>query len=148
MNRLQTPHYHPIAVDWIWRPRWWVKLRNHSCSNSRIKLKTAAVSRIHNALTKFENIDSYSTTPTRFARIVLMFWKSNWLFTQKIEDMARVVTVSRGGGGDYRTVQEAIDDVPLGNTYRTVIRVSDIKSLWEATTDSCGGHRPETAIRQ
>ncbi|XP_024975108.1 pectinesterase 31-like isoform X2 [Cynara cardunculus var. scolymus] len=38
--------------------------------------------------------------------------------------MARVVTVAQDGGGDYRTVQEAIDDIPLGNTCRTVIRVS------------------------
>lgn len=38
--------------------------------------------------------------------------------------MARVVTVAQDGAGDYRTVQEAIDDVPLGNNCRTVIRVS------------------------
>lgn len=35
-----------------------------------------------------------------------------------------VLTVSRDGTGHYRTVQEAIDAVPLGNTRRTVIRVS------------------------
>lgn len=38
--------------------------------------------------------------------------------------MARVVTVAQDGAGDYRTVQEAIDDVPLGYNCRTVIRVS------------------------
>lgn len=35
-----------------------------------------------------------------------------------------VLTVSQDGTGQYRTVQEAIDAVPLGNTRRTVIRVS------------------------
>ncbi|KAL6968927.1 Pectinesterase 31 [Sarracenia purpurea var. burkii] len=37
---------------------------------------------------------------------------------------ALVITVANDGSGDYRTVQEAIDTVPLGNTRRTVIRVS------------------------
>ena len=37
---------------------------------------------------------------------------------------ASVITVSQDGKGHYRTVQEAIDAVPLGNTRRTVIRVS------------------------
>lgn len=37
---------------------------------------------------------------------------------------ARVITVSRTGSGDYLTVQEAIDAIPLGNNRRTVIRVS------------------------
>ncbi|PNX88975.1 pectinesterase 31-like protein [Trifolium pratense] len=35
-----------------------------------------------------------------------------------------VLTVSQDGTGNYRTVQEAIDAVPLGNTHRTVIRIS------------------------
>ncbi|WJX65643.1 Pectinesterase 31 [Trifolium repens] len=35
-----------------------------------------------------------------------------------------VLTVSQNGTGNYRTVQEAIDAVPLGNTRRTVIRIS------------------------
>ncbi|KAF1863015.1 hypothetical protein Lal_00018859 [Lupinus albus] len=33
-------------------------------------------------------------------------------------------TVSQNGEGDFQTVQEAIDAVPLGNTSRTVIRLS------------------------
>ncbi|KAG6659292.1 pectinesterase 31 [Carya illinoinensis] len=37
---------------------------------------------------------------------------------------ACVITVSQDGNGDYGTVQDAIDAVPLGNTRRTVIRVS------------------------
>lgn len=38
---------------------------------------------------------------------------------------SRVVTVSQDGTtGDFRTVQEAIDMVPLCNTCRTVIRVA------------------------
>lgn len=37
---------------------------------------------------------------------------------------ARVITVSQDGNGDYRTVQDAIDVVPLGNTCRTIIRLS------------------------
>ncbi|GAB4834104.1 Pectinesterase 31 [Ancistrocladus abbreviatus] len=36
----------------------------------------------------------------------------------------RVILVAQDSGGDYRTVQEAIDAVPLGNNCRTVIRVS------------------------
>ncbi|XP_057736970.1 pectinesterase 31-like isoform X2 [Arachis stenosperma] len=36
----------------------------------------------------------------------------------------KVITVSQDGKGDYRTVQEAIDAVPVGNTRRTVIRVA------------------------
>ncbi|XP_040371201.1 pectinesterase 31 [Rosa chinensis] len=35
-----------------------------------------------------------------------------------------VKTVSQDGSGDYRTVQEAIDAVPLKNTCRIVIRIS------------------------
>ncbi|KDO72646.1 hypothetical protein CISIN_1g021162mg [Citrus sinensis] len=35
-----------------------------------------------------------------------------------------VVTVAQDGTGDYRTVQEAIDRVPLCNTRRTLIRIS------------------------
>lgn len=35
-----------------------------------------------------------------------------------------VLTVAQDGNGDYGTVQEAIDAVPLCNTRRTVIRVS------------------------
>lgn len=38
--------------------------------------------------------------------------------------MARVIQVASNGSGDYVTVQEAIDSVPLGNTCRTVIRVA------------------------
>lgn len=37
---------------------------------------------------------------------------------------ARVVLVAQDGTGDYRSVQDAIDSVPLGNTCRTVIRIS------------------------
>ncbi|XP_047311033.1 pectinesterase 31 [Impatiens glandulifera] len=37
---------------------------------------------------------------------------------------ACVITVAQDGSGDYKTVQEAIDVVPLGNTCRIVIRVS------------------------
>lgn len=37
---------------------------------------------------------------------------------------SRVITVAQDGSGDCRTVQEAIDSVPLCNTCRTVIRVS------------------------
>jgi pectinesterase len=37
---------------------------------------------------------------------------------------AYVITVAKDGTGDYGTVQEAIDAVPLGNTRRTVIRVA------------------------
>lgn len=37
---------------------------------------------------------------------------------------AKVITVSQDGSGDYRTVQEAIDAVPLCNTCRTIIRLS------------------------
>lgn len=37
---------------------------------------------------------------------------------------ACVITVSQDGTGDYGTVQDAIDAVPLGNTRRTVIRVA------------------------
>ncbi|GAB2273539.1 Pectinesterase 31 [Dionaea muscipula] len=37
---------------------------------------------------------------------------------------ARVITVAADGGGHYKAVQEAIDAVPLGNTLRTVIRIS------------------------
>lgn len=37
---------------------------------------------------------------------------------------ACVIRVAQDGSGDYRTVQEAIDAVPLCNTCRTVIRVS------------------------
>ncbi|CAL5191175.1 unnamed protein product [Lathyrus oleraceus] len=37
---------------------------------------------------------------------------------------ASVFTVSQDGTGDFQTVQEAIDAVPLGNSRRTVIRVS------------------------
>ncbi|XP_058226304.1 pectinesterase 31 isoform X4 [Rhododendron vialii] len=37
---------------------------------------------------------------------------------------ARVMTVAQDGTGDYRTVQEAVDAVPLSNTCRTVIRLS------------------------
>ncbi|KAF5190104.1 Pectinesterase [Thalictrum thalictroides] len=37
----------------------------------------------------------------------------------------RAVQVAQDGSGDYRTIQEAIDDaIPLCNTYRTVIRVA------------------------
>lgn len=35
-----------------------------------------------------------------------------------------VLTVSQNGTGNYRTVQEAIDAVPLRNTRRTIIRIS------------------------
>ncbi|KAB2064356.1 hypothetical protein ES319_A09G013300v1 [Gossypium barbadense] len=35
-----------------------------------------------------------------------------------------MLTVSQDGNGDYRTVQEAIDTVPLCNTCRTIIRLS------------------------
>lgn len=35
-----------------------------------------------------------------------------------------IITVSQDASADYHTVQEAIDVVPLGNTRRTVIRVS------------------------
>ncbi|XP_058747390.1 pectinesterase 31-like [Vicia villosa] len=35
-----------------------------------------------------------------------------------------ILTVSQDGTGNYRTVQEAIDAVPLRNTCRTVIRIS------------------------
>ncbi|OIW12461.1 hypothetical protein TanjilG_04210 [Lupinus angustifolius] len=35
-----------------------------------------------------------------------------------------VLTVSQDGTGHYKTVQEAINAVPLGNTRRTIIRVS------------------------
>ncbi|XP_042021726.1 pectinesterase 31-like [Salvia splendens] len=37
---------------------------------------------------------------------------------------SRVITVAQDGSGDCRTVQEAIDAVPLGNACRTVIRVA------------------------
>lgn len=37
---------------------------------------------------------------------------------------ASVMTVAQDGSGDYKTVQEAIDMVPLGNKCRTIIRVS------------------------
>ncbi|GMH05109.1 hypothetical protein Nepgr_006949 [Nepenthes gracilis] len=37
---------------------------------------------------------------------------------------ARFITVAQDGAGDYRTVQEAVNAVPLGNTRRIVIRVS------------------------
>ncbi|KAF7803018.1 pectinesterase 31 [Senna tora] len=37
---------------------------------------------------------------------------------------ACILTVSQNGSADYRTVQEAIDAIPLGNNRRTVIRVS------------------------
>lgn len=37
---------------------------------------------------------------------------------------ARVISVAQDGSGDYRTVQEAIDAIPLCNTCRTVVRVS------------------------
>ena len=37
---------------------------------------------------------------------------------------SRVLTVAQDGSGDFKTVQEAIGAVPLGNTCRTVIRVS------------------------
>jgi pectin methylesterase-like acyl-CoA thioesterase len=37
---------------------------------------------------------------------------------------ACVITVSQDGTGDYGTVQDAVDAVPLGNTRRTVIRVA------------------------
>jgi pectin methylesterase-like acyl-CoA thioesterase len=36
---------------------------------------------------------------------------------------SRVVTVAQDGSGDFTTVQEAVDAVPLCNTCRTVIRV-------------------------
>lgn len=37
---------------------------------------------------------------------------------------ARVICVAQDGSGDFKTVQEAIDSVPLGNQWRVVIRVS------------------------
>ncbi|KAF7134852.1 hypothetical protein RHSIM_Rhsim08G0071500 [Rhododendron simsii] len=37
---------------------------------------------------------------------------------------ARTMTVAQDGTGDYRTVQEAVDAVPLSNSCRTVIRLS------------------------
>lgn len=37
---------------------------------------------------------------------------------------SRVITVGQDGASDYRTVQDAIDSVPLCNTCRTVIRIS------------------------
>lgn len=37
---------------------------------------------------------------------------------------SRVITVAQDGSGEYCTVQEAIDAVPLSNTCRTVIRLS------------------------
>ncbi|XP_021857237.1 pectinesterase 31 isoform X4 [Spinacia oleracea] len=37
---------------------------------------------------------------------------------------AIVITVAQDGNGDYCTVQQAIDAVPLGNTRRTIIRLS------------------------
>lgn len=37
---------------------------------------------------------------------------------------ASVIMVAKDGRGDYVTVQEAIDAVPLGNNRRTVIRVA------------------------
>lgn len=37
---------------------------------------------------------------------------------------AFLLRVAQDGSGDYRTVQEAIDAVPLCNTRRTLIRVS------------------------
>ncbi|XP_075515052.1 pectinesterase 31 [Primulina tabacum] len=37
---------------------------------------------------------------------------------------SRIITVSQDGSADYRTVQEAIDVVPLSNTCRTVIHVA------------------------
>lgn len=36
----------------------------------------------------------------------------------------RMVRVAQDGSGDYCSVQDAIDSVPLGNTCRTVIRLS------------------------
>lgn len=35
-----------------------------------------------------------------------------------------VVTVAQDGSGDFRTVQDAVDSVPLCNTCRTIIRVA------------------------
>lgn len=37
---------------------------------------------------------------------------------------ALAITVAQNGSGDYATVQEAIDAIPLGNTRRTVIRIA------------------------
>lgn len=37
---------------------------------------------------------------------------------------ACIISVSQHGNANYRTVQEAIDAIPLGNKRRTVIRVS------------------------
>ncbi|KAL8471628.1 hypothetical protein ACS0TY_029036 [Phlomoides rotata] len=37
---------------------------------------------------------------------------------------SRIITVAQDGAANYRTVQEAIDAVPLGNACRTVIRVA------------------------
>ncbi|KAJ4877827.1 Pectinesterase 31 [Raphanus sativus] len=36
-------------------------------------------------------------------------------------ETSRIVTVTQDGSGDYCSVQEAVDSVPLGNTCRTVI---------------------------
>ncbi|CAI0473656.1 unnamed protein product [Linum tenue] len=35
----------------------------------------------------------------------------------------RVITVAQDGTGDFTTVQAAVDIVPFGNNFRTVIRV-------------------------
>lgn len=37
---------------------------------------------------------------------------------------SRIVTVAQDGSGDYCSIQEAVDSVPLGNTCRTVICLS------------------------
>ncbi|CAN7003781.1 unnamed protein product [Brassica oleracea var. botrytis] len=39
-------------------------------------------------------------------------------------DTIRMVRVTQDGSGDYLSVQDAVDSVPLGNTCRTVIRLS------------------------
>ncbi|KAL0792606.1 hypothetical protein Bca101_063983 [Brassica carinata] len=39
-------------------------------------------------------------------------------------ETSRMVRVTQDGSGDYLSVQDAVDSVPLGNTCRTVIRLS------------------------
>ncbi|KAG9456902.1 hypothetical protein H6P81_001410 [Aristolochia fimbriata] len=38
--------------------------------------------------------------------------------------MARVLNVAKDGSGEFATVQDAINAIPLGNTLRTIIRIS------------------------
>lgn len=69
-----------------------------------------------------QSIPSPFQIHTLIHSLVLVF-RVFWI-PSLVKMAARVLTVAQDGSGNFSTVQQAIDAVPLGNTCRTVIRVA------------------------